>query len=378
MNLKLSGSDNNSSYMAAISCLKSKALSILLQLCETESVSYLDEVASNTTIQNMAKSVGLEVLALLVKAWNRFKTAPSTSSYEYSRQHIVFGIMVMRKLKFTVLKNDMIASAQQVLAAVITAGASREHEILAEIRDAIFSFIRKMEPRRVMDTMLVSRVRIFYIMSLLARHRSYNQLSKATNPHSGWAILTLSIRSKATINDFLSIADDTAAGATGQLELLSTAIMDGWMAGLGAAQPPTTDALGQLLSEYARLMWFVMVHILISTVILVHKDIAGTLATEAAEDSAQVAKLRSALESVDHKRRKILQQMKNDTEMLNLESGAAPIRSPSTSAEDARLVSLISLDSILKQVKVFHLSPISHLLTFWQMSQMLQLFCHSS
>ncbi|KAG6387309.1 hypothetical protein SASPL_152496 [Salvia splendens] len=169
MNLKLSGSDNISSYMAAISRLKSKALSILLQLCETESVSYLDEVASNTTTQNMAKSVGLEVLALLVKAWNRFKTAPSTSSYEYSQQHIVFGIMMIRRLKFTVLKNDMIASAQQVLAAVITVGASREHEILAEIRDAVFSFIRKMEPRRVMDTMLVSCVRIFYIMSLLAR-----------------------------------------------------------------------------------------------------------------------------------------------------------------------------------------------------------------
>jgi hypothetical protein len=56
-----------------------------------------------------------------------------------------------------------------VLAAVIKAGASREHEILAEIRDSVFSFIRKMEPRRVMDTMLVSRVRILYIRSLLAR-----------------------------------------------------------------------------------------------------------------------------------------------------------------------------------------------------------------
>ncbi|XP_042037811.1 kinesin-like protein KIN-14L isoform X1 [Salvia splendens] len=153
-----------------------------------------------------------------------------------------------------------------------------------------------------------------------------------------------SFRSKATINDFLSIADDTAAGATGQLELLSTAIMDGWMAGLGVGQPPTTDALGQLLSEYARCLYTSQLQHL--------KDIAGTLATEAAEDSAQVAKLRSALESVDHKRRKILQQMKNGTEMLNLESGAAPIRSPSTSAEDARLVSLISLNSILKQVKV--------------------------
>ena len=55
--------------------------------------------------------------------------------------------------------------------------------------------------------------------------------------------------------DFLSVTDDTVAGATGQLELLSTAIMDGWMAGLGAAQPPTTDALGQLLSEYARCLY---------------------------------------------------------------------------------------------------------------------------
>lgn len=36
------------------------------------------------------------------------------------------------------------------------------------------------------------------------------------------------------------------------------------------------------------------------------QDIAGTLATEEAEGAAQVAKLRSALESVDHKRRKAI------------------------------------------------------------------------
>lgn len=52
--------------------------------------------------------------------------------------------------------------------------------------------------------------------------------------------------------DFLSVTEDATGGSTGQLELLSTAIMDGWMAGLGAAQPPYTDALGQLLSEYAK------------------------------------------------------------------------------------------------------------------------------
>lgn len=332
-----------------------------------------------------------------------------------------------------------------VLAAVIKAGASREHEILAEIRDAVFSFIRRMEPKRVMDTMLVSRVRILYIRSLLARspelqsikvlpierflekantgrsrsssrgsspgrspvrhdssmknslvdeqiqgfkvnikqekkskfssvvlklrgidqetwrqHVTGGKLREITEEAKSFAIgnkalaalfvhtpageLQRQIRSWLAENfEFLSVTGDDAGGATGQLELLSTAIMDGWMAGLGAALPPSTDALGQLLSEYAKRVY---------TSQLQHcKDIAGTLATEVAEDSQQVAKLRSALESVDHKRRKVLQQMRSDTALLALDDGASPIQNPSTAAEDARLASLISLDGISKQVK---------------------------
>ncbi|XP_042042017.1 nodulin homeobox-like [Salvia splendens] len=42
-----------------------------------ESVSYLDEVASNTATQDIAKFVGLEVLALLKNLFN----APSEASY---------------------------------------------------------------------------------------------------------------------------------------------------------------------------------------------------------------------------------------------------------------------------------------------------------
>ncbi|XP_010547598.1 PREDICTED: kinesin-like protein KIN-14B [Tarenaya hassleriana] len=324
-----------------------------------------------------------------------------------------------------------------VLAAVIKAGASREHEILAEIRDAVFSFIRKMEARRVMDTMLVSRVRILYIRSLLsrspelqsvkvspiefflekpaARSRSSSRGSSpgrspvryVSEPIQGFIVnikpekknklvsvvsrirgleqdsgrqqvtggklreiqdeaksyaignkalaalfvhtpageLQRQIRSWLADNfEFLSVtADDISGGTTGQLELLSTAIMDGWMAGLGAALPPHTDALGKLLSEYAKRVYTSQMQHL--------KDIAGTLATEEAEDSAQVAKLRSALESVDHKRRKILQQMRSDAALLALEEGSSPVQNPSTAAEDTRLASLISLDAILKQVK---------------------------
>ncbi|AED98059.1 unnamed protein product [Arabidopsis thaliana] len=325
-----------------------------------------------------------------------------------------------------------------VLAAVIKAGASREHEILAEIRDSVFSFIRKMEPRRVMDTMLVSRVRILYIRSLLARSPELQSIkvspverflekpytgrtrssSGSSSPgrspvryydeqiygfkvnlkpekksklvsvvsrirghdqdtgrqqvtggklreiqdeaksfaignkplaalfvHTPAGELQRQIRSwLAESFEFLSVtADDVSGVTTGQLELLSTAIMDGWMAGVGAAVPPHTDALGQLLSEYAKRVYTSQMQHL--------KDIAGTLASEEAEDAGQVAKLRSALESVDHKRRKILQQMRSDAALFTLEEGSSPVQNPSTAAEDSRLASLISLDAILKQVK---------------------------
>jgi hypothetical protein len=64
---------------------------------------------------------------------------------------------------------DNVIVGLKVLAAVVKAGASREHEMLAEIQGAVFAFIRKMENRTSMDTMLVSRVRILYIRSLLSR-----------------------------------------------------------------------------------------------------------------------------------------------------------------------------------------------------------------
>ncbi|XP_071697080.1 nodulin homeobox-like [Rutidosis leptorrhynchoides] len=51
--------------MAVVSRLKSKVLSILLHLCEVESVSFLDVVASNPRVLNLAKSTIFQVLELL-------------------------------------------------------------------------------------------------------------------------------------------------------------------------------------------------------------------------------------------------------------------------------------------------------------------------
>ncbi|CAL0324235.1 unnamed protein product [Lupinus luteus] len=56
---------------ASISRLKAKILSILLSLCEAESISYLDEVARSSQSLDLAKSVALEVFDLLKTAFAR-------------------------------------------------------------------------------------------------------------------------------------------------------------------------------------------------------------------------------------------------------------------------------------------------------------------
>lgn len=69
----------SAAVVAAISRLKAKMLSILLHLCEAESISYLDEVASCPQSLDLAKFVVLEVLNLLKTALGR--------NTEYSAAH---------------------------------------------------------------------------------------------------------------------------------------------------------------------------------------------------------------------------------------------------------------------------------------------------
>lgn len=56
--------------------------------------------------------------------------------------------------------------------------------------------------------------------------------------------------------------------------------------------------------------------------------------------------------------------MRGDTALLTKEEGGSPVRNPSTAAEDARLASLISLDGILKKVKVCKLHNVILLYQF--------------
>ncbi|XP_024032046.1 nodulin homeobox [Morus notabilis] len=66
--------------VAAVSRLKAKVLSILVSLCEAESISYLDEVASSPGTLDLAKSVASEVLDLLTTALGRDPRLLTTGS----------------------------------------------------------------------------------------------------------------------------------------------------------------------------------------------------------------------------------------------------------------------------------------------------------
>ncbi|XP_038981275.1 nodulin homeobox-like isoform X2 [Phoenix dactylifera] len=75
--------------VATVSRLKAKILSILLQLCEAESISYLDELASSQKTMHLAKSVALEFLNLLKSAFRREAKQLGDSHDKSSRMGLV-------------------------------------------------------------------------------------------------------------------------------------------------------------------------------------------------------------------------------------------------------------------------------------------------
>ncbi|KAI3881315.1 hypothetical protein MKW92_008047 [Papaver armeniacum] len=87
---------DSSKVVATISRLKSKVLSILLQLCETENISYLDEVASSEKSMQLAKSVVLQVLDLLKASFGRkVKQLNDCKGDNYPRGHVLLNLLRM-------------------------------------------------------------------------------------------------------------------------------------------------------------------------------------------------------------------------------------------------------------------------------------------
>lgn len=88
--------------IAAVSRLKARVLSILLHLCEAESVSYLDEVASIPESLDLAKSVAVEVITLLKTLLSRdLMLLENHSCKRYPR-----GLLQLNALRLTDIFSD--------------------------------------------------------------------------------------------------------------------------------------------------------------------------------------------------------------------------------------------------------------------------------
>ncbi|XP_057252181.1 nodulin homeobox isoform X4 [Beta vulgaris subsp. vulgaris] len=88
--------------VAAVSRLKARVLSILLHLCEAESVSYLDEVASIPESLDLAKSVAVEVITLLKTMLSRdLKLLENHSGKIYPR-----GLLQLNALRLADIFSD--------------------------------------------------------------------------------------------------------------------------------------------------------------------------------------------------------------------------------------------------------------------------------
>ncbi|XP_072994721.1 nodulin homeobox isoform X1 [Typha latifolia] len=92
----------SSDVVAAVSRLKAKVLSILLQLCEAESISYLDEVAGSPKSMQLGQSVALEFLNLLKTAFTR-EGKETGNSYKRSNP---MGFLLINALRLVDIFSD--------------------------------------------------------------------------------------------------------------------------------------------------------------------------------------------------------------------------------------------------------------------------------
>ncbi|KAJ0778763.1 putative nodulin homeobox protein [Helianthus annuus] len=100
--MKLPFCEESSSYlMAVVSRLKSKVLSILLHLCEVESVSFLDVAASTSRGLNLAKSTIFQVLELLRTMFRGDLNAALSDNTTYPR-----GLLQLNAMRLTDILSD--------------------------------------------------------------------------------------------------------------------------------------------------------------------------------------------------------------------------------------------------------------------------------
>ncbi|KAJ1276605.1 hypothetical protein BS78_05G227600 [Paspalum vaginatum] len=89
--------------VASISRLKAKILSVLLQLCEAESVSYLDEVATSLNSMQLGQTLASEVLNLLKTAFGRKQ---EITSHSHAKSYPMGSVLISALRLVDVFSDD--------------------------------------------------------------------------------------------------------------------------------------------------------------------------------------------------------------------------------------------------------------------------------
>ncbi|KAG0480473.1 hypothetical protein HPP92_011331 [Vanilla planifolia] len=88
--------------VAAISRLKARVLSILLQLCEAENFSYLDEVAGSQKSLQLAKSITMEILDILKAGFKR----ETIQVGDFAGKRYPKGLLLLNSLRLADIFSD--------------------------------------------------------------------------------------------------------------------------------------------------------------------------------------------------------------------------------------------------------------------------------
>ncbi|KAJ3681095.1 hypothetical protein LUZ60_015584 [Juncus effusus] len=94
---------DSSETVASVSRFKSKILSVLLQLCEAETISYLDEVAGSPKSMQLGHSVALEFLNILKTAFSR---EGSESEDKNKNVNVPRGFLLINALRLVDIFSD--------------------------------------------------------------------------------------------------------------------------------------------------------------------------------------------------------------------------------------------------------------------------------
>ncbi|WVZ50097.1 hypothetical protein U9M48_001385 [Paspalum notatum var. saurae] len=89
--------------VASVSRLKAKILSVLLQLCEAESVSYLDEVAASPNSMRLGQTLASEVLNLLKTAFGRKQ---EITSHSHAKSYPMGSVLISALRLVDVFSDD--------------------------------------------------------------------------------------------------------------------------------------------------------------------------------------------------------------------------------------------------------------------------------